>query len=83
MVSNRISVQLDNYEVGPYSATTSASDLHIAFLELTSRALLVGRIMGNELMKRESEDIEKLKADLESSSASLKALLLANITWLT
>lgn len=26
MISNRINVQLDNYEIGPYSATTSALD---------------------------------------------------------
>jgi len=35
--------------------------------------------MGDELMKRESEGMEKLEADLESSSVSLKAALSANI----
>jgi len=35
--------------------------------------------MGYELMRRESEDVEKLKAELESSVASLKSALSANI----
>jgi len=78
MVSN-CNVQLDNQEVDPYSATTSASTPHTTFLELTSRALLIGHIMGDELMKTESEDMEKLKDDLESSSASSKASLSTNI----
>jgi len=46
-VSNPINVQLNNYEVGPYSATTSVSDLHIVFLELTSYAILLSRIMSD------------------------------------
>jgi len=79
MVSNRVSVQLDNYEVGPYSAKTTPSDLHTAFLELATRALLVGRIMGDKLMKKGGEDVEKLKADLENSASSLKSALSANI----
>jgi len=57
--------------MGPYSAITSAADLHIIFLELSSRALLVGRIMGNKLMRKDVEDIKKLKSDMASSSASL------------
>jgi len=81
MVSNRVNVQLDNYEGSPYSAKTSASDLHTVFLELTSRVLFVGRIMGDELMRRENEDVEKLKADLESFVASLKSALSANINF--
>jgi len=35
--------------------------------------------MGDKLMRRESEDVEKLKADLESFAASLKSALSANI----
>jgi len=35
--------------------------------------------MGDELMKRETEDMEKLKAYLANSSTSFKATLLANI----
>jgi len=79
MVSNRVSVQLDNYEAGPYSAKTTPSDLYTAFLELVTRALLVGRIMGDELMKKDGENVEKLKADLENSASSLKFALSANI----
>jgi len=69
MVSNRVSVQLDNYEAGPYSAKTTHFDLHTAFLELATLTLLVGRIMGDELMKKGGEDVEKLKADLENSAS--------------
>ena len=79
MLSNRVSIQLDNYEVGPYSAKTTLSDLHTAFLELATRALLVRLIMGDELMKKDGEDVEKLKADLENSASSLKSALSANI----
>jgi len=79
MVSNRVNVDIDSYEAGPYSAKTSASDLHTTFLELSARALLVGQIMGDELMRRDSVDIEKLKADLENSASSLKSALSANI----
>ena len=79
MISNRINVWLNNYEAGPYSATTSASDLHTTFLELSTSALLVSQIMGDKLIKKDNEDVEKLKANLASSSTSLKAMLLANI----
>jgi len=79
MVSNRVNVDIDSYEAGPYSAKTSASDLYTAFLELSARVLLVGRIMGDKLMRRDSVDIEKLKADLENSASSLKSALSANI----
>lgn len=78
-MSNRVNFQLDNYEAGPYSAKTTPFDHHIAFQELATHALLVGRIMGNELMKKGGEDVEKLKADLEGSDASLKYALSANI----
>jgi len=47
MVSNWVNVQLDNYKAGPYSAKTTPSDLHTAFLELATRTLLVDRIMGD------------------------------------
>jgi len=35
--------------------------------------------MGDKLIKKDNEDVEKLKANLASSSTSLKAMLLANI----
>jgi len=80
MVSNRVSVDLDSYEFGPDSTKTSPSDLHTVFLELATRTLLVGWIMGDELMRKDYEGVEKLKADLESSAASLQSALSANIS---
>jgi len=43
MVSNRVSVDLNSYESKPYSAKTSPSDLHTAFLELATRTFSSAR----------------------------------------
>jgi len=80
MVSNRVSMDLDSYEFGPYSVKTSPLDLHTAFLELATRTLLVGRIMGDELMRKGNEGVEKMKADLERSTTSLQSALSTNIS---
>jgi len=73
-------MDLDSYEFGPYSAKTSPLDLHTAFLELATRTLLVGRIMGDELMRKGNEGVEKMKADLERSTTSLQSVLSTNIS---
>ena len=81
MVSNRVRVQLYNYEASLYSAKATPSYLHIAFLELTSRASLVGCIMGDELVRREGEDVEKLKENLEGFAVLLKSVGQHQLGW--
>jgi len=74
MVSNRVNVKLDNYEAGPYSFRPPHNLPGASYPRSSCWSH-----MGDELMKKGGEDVEKLKANLEDSVASLKSALTGNI----
>jgi len=79
MISNRAILELNEYEKRQYTSSSRA-ELNNDLLELNAYASLVGQIVGHELLKKDSKELEKLKADLVESTSSLNSALDANIT---
>ena len=78
MISNCVRIELGESEKGPYTFS-STTELNNAFQELCFRSLLISRVMG-EALKKDAEDVEKLKKDLTKSSSPLTTALLVNIS---
>jgi len=82
-VAEKVNIMLNPYQQDAY-LSARPSQVHDAFMELCSRTLVLGKRMASDLMKRDKNaaEVERLRAKLNESSASLKTKLSENATLL-
>jgi len=79
MVVDRLVLELNEYEIKQF-ASSSHAELRNVLLEVNVRALLLGRVMGEEFLKEDMATVKKLKAKLAETTSSLNSALTANTT---